>query len=175
MQAPLPKLKAIDSNPSPPNQVDSRFQRQRKQAMPGVKPPKQPMPEDQTKHKKLTSSTVRITDLPEFTTLDDRWKRLFLPTLAYLLHTSKDPFGGFSMSSDQCTRYVQQAVELVYPDVTYKVSKTNDAVYLMVRRHQFLGLLVLRLASVRLTTASTIGGHSLQRRRLQLSRRMSVL
>lgn len=80
----------------------------------------------------MTAASVRTGDLPDFTSSDNKWRSVFLPTLYFQLYTSLQPFTDFVLGSTTLIANVQEAMDHVYPGVTYKVKHANEPVHLLV-------------------------------------------
>ncbi|KAG2008872.1 hypothetical protein CC2G_014256 [Coprinopsis cinerea AmutBmut pab1-1] len=80
---------------------------------------------------RFTASSVRIHHLPDFTMVDKKWINEYLPTLNQLFYASPEPFYGFVVSTPKLVANVQRALELVYPNVSYTVTRYNDPIQYM--------------------------------------------
>lgn len=81
----------------------------------------------------LNGNTVRVSDLPEFTEVDSKWRKVFIPSLYNAFFCSSAPFKEFVVGSTRFIRIVQEVVDCVYPEVKYTV-KRDDAIHLIVSR-----------------------------------------
>lgn len=83
---------------------------------------------------KLLASNVRVSHLPAFATLNQDWKLKFLPTLYFIFYNSLDTFNDFALSSQSLLDATQSVVDVVYPNVTYRVRMMDEPFYLLVCR-----------------------------------------
>ena len=92
----------------------------------------------------LTANNVRVTDLPDFTQIGSKWRKVFVPSLYNALFQSEAPFKDFVLGSSKFTGIIQDLVTRIYPEVDYTV-KRDGAIHLLVRLVIFLsfGLNVL--------------------------------
>jgi len=81
----------------------------------------------------LSGNKVRIVDLPDFAQ-GSSWRTLFLPTLYDRFFASNEPFTKFIKGSQSFTAFVQTNINLVYPEIGYKVTST-DAIHSLVCFH----------------------------------------
>ena len=88
--------------------------------------------------KPLSTTTVRVTDLPGFTQVNGKWKDTYLATLQRCAYNSADPFRNFVRSSPVLLAQVQECVDVVYPEVDYVVASQGDAILLLVSGLPFL-------------------------------------
>jgi hypothetical protein len=80
----------------------------------------------------LTANTVRVTDLPEFTQVDSKWRKVFVPSLYNVLFQLEAPFKDFILGTERFISIVQKVVDCVYPEVDYTV-KRDEPIHLLVR------------------------------------------
>jgi hypothetical protein len=80
----------------------------------------------------LTANNVRVTDLPEFTQVGSKWRKVFVPSLYNTLFQSEAPFKDFVLGTAKFISIVQKVVDCVYPEVDYTV-KRNEPIHLLVR------------------------------------------
>jgi hypothetical protein len=79
----------------------------------------------------LTANSVRISHLPEFTQVNSKWKKIFIPSLYRTLFYSKAPFQDFVLGSSKFISIVQDVVNRVYPEVDYIIAR-DDPILLLV-------------------------------------------
>jgi hypothetical protein len=132
--------KASRSAISPPSRLPKASKKtQESDATPPPAPEPEPVsgsntPTTNTNHAtKLLASTVRVTNLPEFANINSEWRSRFLPTLWLTFYNSSDLFDRFALSSQSLLVTVQQTVDTVYPNVTYRVRIKDEPFYLLVR------------------------------------------
>jgi hypothetical protein len=102
--------------------------------------------EQQPPSRALTANNVRVTDLPEFTQVDSKWRKVFVPSLYNALFRSEAPFKDFILGTEKFIGIVQNVVDCVYPEVDYTV-KRDEPIHLLVRSkfYRRLHLLILLL------------------------------
>jgi hypothetical protein len=69
----------------------------------------------------LTANAVQVTDLPEFTQANSKWRKVFIFTLYNMLFQLEVPFKDFVLGTTKFISIVQKAVDLVYPEVDYTI------------------------------------------------------
>ncbi|KAJ3529106.1 hypothetical protein NMY22_g9136 [Coprinellus aureogranulatus] len=80
---------------------------------------------------RLTTTNVRVTDLPEFVHIGNSWRSVYLPILYTLLYQSLDPFEEFALRTESLVTYCQEALSMAYPNTIWKVSMPHDPIYLI--------------------------------------------
>lgn len=82
------------------------------------------------KTRRITANNVRVNDLPGFIT-QSIWRNKFLPTLYDKFFTSDEPFAQFYKASDTFITLLQEIVDEVFPNTSYKAN-TSDALHQLV-------------------------------------------
>jgi len=81
-----------------------------------------------------TAHSVCVGDLPAFTQVNSKWKKVFIPSLYDSLYMSSQPFQAFVSGSTTFIKIIQQLVNCVYPEVHYIISK-DEPIHLLVSSH----------------------------------------
>lgn len=89
------------------------------------------VPQCEPQPRAFTANNVRVTDLPEFTQVNLKWRKIFVPYLYNTLFQSEAPFKDFVLGTEKFIRIVQSVVDRVYPEVDYTV-KRNEPIHLLV-------------------------------------------
>lgn len=69
---------------------------------------------------------------------DNRWARIFVPTITHMFYMTREPFVDWSPESATFLETVQHIFNLSFPNVIYTVS-AHDQVMKTVRTYYFLG------------------------------------
>jgi hypothetical protein len=72
-----------------------------------------------------------------------KWRNEFLPTLYHALYVSESPFKHFRKESDEFLKTLQDVFDIVYPDISYKLSVRDALVTLVPFQYNFLSRLLL--------------------------------
>jgi hypothetical protein len=91
-------------------------------------------PTNSEQQTKLLVSNVRVIHLPAFASLNQEWRLKFLPTLYLFLYKSEDVFDEFALSSQSLLNTVQETINVVYPNVSYRARIQDEPFYLLVSR-----------------------------------------
>ena len=97
-------------------------------------------PQAELRRRVLTSNTVRVTDLPEFTQVNSKWRKIFIPSLYNAFFHSNAPFKDFVIGATKFIRIVQDLVNRVYPEVDYTIRR-DDPIHLLVSSNYNLHML----------------------------------
>ncbi|KAI0282947.1 hypothetical protein BC826DRAFT_973969 [Russula brevipes] len=73
---------------------------------------------------------MRVTDLPEFTQADLKWRKVFVPSLYNVLFQSEAPFRDFILGIAKFMGIVQMLINCIYPEVNYTV-KRDEPIHLL--------------------------------------------
>lgn len=76
-----------------------------------------------------------------------KWRNEFLPTLYHALYVSESPFKHFRKESDEFLNTLQAVFDIVYPDISYKLSVRDALVTLVPFQHNLSKLLLKALDS----------------------------
>ncbi|KAF9053430.1 hypothetical protein BJ165DRAFT_1400729 [Panaeolus papilionaceus] len=70
----------------------------------------------------IHTNNIRVNDLPDFATKENRWRNVFLPTLYDKFFSSPDPFSRFLKGTEKFISLLQDTLDEVYPNIKYTVS-----------------------------------------------------
>ena len=121
-------------NPSLKQPKRTKPEPKQKKKQPNASGPEPSVREQQPQapNRALTANNVRVADLPDFTQVDSKWRKIFVPSLYNVLFQSEAPFKDFILGSAKFISIVQKVVDCVYPEVDYAV-KRDEPIHLLVR------------------------------------------
>jgi hypothetical protein len=90
------------------------------------------VPQHEQPPRVLTTNAVQVTDLPEFTQVNSKWRKVFIPMLYNMLFQLEVPFKDFILGTTKFIIIVQKVVDLVYPEVDYTIRR-NEPIHLLMR------------------------------------------